>query len=91
MTGDFTHRRRATKTFAIPVDVETLSSRNSVAWEKVTARQSLALPILRDGTAHQEGRGASAGLFHPHGGKTGGVEDIDGGYHPGRGAILEMN
>ena len=42
-------------------------------------------------TAHQEGRGAFAGLFHPHGGKTGGVGDIDGGYHPGRGAVPEKN
>jgi hypothetical protein len=42
---------------------------------------------LRIATADQEGCGASAGLLGTNGGKTGGVGDIDGGYHPGRGAV----
>jgi hypothetical protein len=47
------------------------------------------MPVLRVATADQETSGEFAGLFHPHGGKTGGVGDIDGGYHPGRGAVSE--
>ena len=52
---------------------------------RVAAPRSLAPPNLRDATADQKTGGEIAGAFLPHGGKTGGVGDLDGGYHPGRG------
>ena len=59
---------------------------DSIPWEKVRDRR-LTLPILREANADQEASGEFAGLCGKNSGKTGGVGDLDGGYHPGRGAV----
>jgi hypothetical protein len=57
----------------------------------LTCQYPCHLPVLRAATAYQETSGEFAGLLGKDGGKTGGVGDIDGGYHPGPGAVSEKN